>query len=95
MSDEKTERRAYRVTGHVQGVGYRWWTRQTAAKLGVTGTVRNVADGSVEVVAAGRPSAVSAFRQALHRGPPGAAVERIEDIELPEELPDIEFEIVT
>ena len=45
--------KAFIVTGRVQGVGFRWFTRQTASELGLRGTVRNARDGSVEVVADG------------------------------------------
>ena len=41
------------VRGHVQGVGFRWWTRARALELGLTGWARNTADGRVEVVAEG------------------------------------------
>jgi len=43
----------FRVTGRVQGVGFRWWTRAQATRLGVEGTVRNAADGSLSVRPAG------------------------------------------
>ncbi|MCA9737620.1 MAG: acylphosphatase, partial [Gemmatimonadetes bacterium] len=45
------EVRGYRITGVVQGVGFRWFTQRSACALGVKGTVRNAEDGSVEVVA--------------------------------------------
>ena len=41
--------RAYRIVGRVQGVGFRWWTRRTAERLSLYGSVRNLTDGSVEV----------------------------------------------
>ena len=71
--------RLFRVHGKVQGVGFRWWTRGVARKLGVTGTVRNLPDGSVEVRAHGTDEAVDAMRTELETGPPGASVESIEE----------------
>jgi acylphosphatase len=41
------------VRGHVQGVGFRWWTRSRALELGLAGFARNTGDGRVEVVAEG------------------------------------------
>ena len=41
------------VDGHVQGVGFRWWTRSQARRLGLRGTVANLPDGRVEVIAEG------------------------------------------
>jgi acylphosphatase len=41
------------VTGRVQGVGFRWWTRARALELGLTGSATNLADGRVQVVAEG------------------------------------------
>ncbi|MGH3520680.1 MAG: acylphosphatase [Haloechinothrix sp.] len=41
------------VHGHVQGVGFRWWTRARALELGLAGSANNLADGRVEVVAEG------------------------------------------
>lgn len=75
------DHRAYRVTGRVQGVGFRWWTSRTAEALGLTGSVRNRADGSVEVHAAGAPEALERFRRSLEEGPRGARVERVERVE--------------
>ena len=47
-----------RITGRVQGVGYRLWVTRTAASLGVRGWVRNRTDGSVEALVTGAPEAV-------------------------------------
>lgn len=69
-----SERRAYRITGTVQGVGFRWWTRKTAADMDLRGTVRNAADGSVEVEVEGAVDALERFEQALARGPAHARV---------------------
>ena len=54
------ELRGYSVNGRVQGVGFRWWTRRTADRLGIAGSVRNLPDGSVEVQ--GEPKARRYFR---------------------------------
>jgi acylphosphatase len=67
------------VSGHVQGVGFRWYVRREALGLGLRGRVRNLPDGRVEVAVAGKPAAVSAFRERLRTGPPGARVTRLEE----------------
>ena len=69
---EKTLR--LRITGRVQGVGYRLWATRTAASLGLRGCVRNRSDGSVEVLATGAPDAVAALVEACRQGPLGARV---------------------
>lgn len=69
-----------RVEGRVQGVGFRWFVREAAAALGLSGWVRNTADGSVEVLAAGQPSALSALRARLVEGPPHARVDRLVEL---------------
>jgi len=56
-----------RVTGVVQGVGYRFFVRNVAASLGLAGEVRNLSDGSVEVVAEGDRSLVGALIGGIHR----------------------------
>lgn len=66
------------VTGRVQGVGYRAWIVRQARRLGLAGWVRNRADGSVELLAAGPPDALDALLEACRRGPPLARVEAIE-----------------
>ncbi len=63
-----------RVTGVVQGVGFRYATVREAHRLGLTGWVRNTDDGAVEVLAEGPPEAVAALTVWLHRGPAGAFV---------------------
>lgn len=66
------------VTGQVQGVGYRAWTVRQARRLGVGGWVRNRADGSVELLAAGDATAIELLLDACRRGPPSAIVHGIE-----------------
>lgn len=69
-----TDRRAYRLEGRVQGVGFRWWTRREARELGLRGTVRNARDGAVEVEVEGDPDALDRFESRLREGPPAARV---------------------
>ena len=66
--------RNLRITGHVQGVGFRMHMVRKAHELGVTGWVRNRRDGSVETVVQGAPAAVEAMVAWARRGPPGAMV---------------------
>jgi acylphosphatase len=63
-----------RITGQVQGVGYRLWATRTAASLGLRGWVRNRTDGSVEALVTGPPEAVAAMIEAARNGPIGAQV---------------------
>ena len=67
------------VSGRVQGVGFRWFTRHAARDLGLTGRVRNLPDGRVEVEAAGSPERLDALRERLRQGPPGSRVSGLED----------------
>ena len=66
------------VSGAVQGVGYRYFAMNAAHELGVTGWVRNLWDGSVEVVAEGPRRALASFEVFLHEGPPSAQVTHVE-----------------
>ena len=66
------------VRGQVQGVGFRWFTLETAESLGLTGWVRNRKDGSVEAEAQGTGEALAAFVARLKSGNPSARVESIE-----------------
>jgi acylphosphatase len=65
------------VTGRVQGVFFRAWTRQQAEELGVTGWVRNCPDGRVDLHVEGEAAAVEELLSRLHRGPPAAQVEDV------------------
>ncbi len=66
------------VSGRVQGVFFRAAARDEAKRLGLTGWVRNMVDGRVELNACGPYSAVDAFIAWLHRGPPPARVTSVD-----------------
>jgi acylphosphatase len=57
------------VRGHVQGVGFRWWTRARALELGLVGYARNIDDGRVEVLAQGPTEAIDAMVRLLSEQP--------------------------
>ena len=65
------------VGGRVQGVNYRAATAEQAQRLKLDGWVKNLADGHVEVVAAGSPEAVAALARWLWQGPPAARVDAV------------------
>ncbi len=76
------------VVGRVQGVGFRWWTRRLARRLQLSGTVRNLRDGAVEVRVRGAPQAISELEKCLRSGPPTGYVERLETFQVNEILPN-------
>lgn len=69
-----------RIAGRVQGVGFRWFVREEARRLGLSGWVTNLATGEVEVAAAGQGSSIARLRDALGVGPTGAAVTGVQDV---------------
>jgi acylphosphatase len=71
-------RRRIRVTGRVQGVGFRWATAEQAQRLGVAGWARNLDDGAVLVEAEGSPADVRALVDWLRHGPATARVAALE-----------------
>jgi acylphosphatase len=85
--------RRYVIAGRVQGVGFRWFTHDAAAREGVHGWVRNLADGSVEVIAEGELASVDRVEHAVRRGPSSARVERFDVEELAPEGRTTGFEI--
>ena len=72
--------RRFVISGRVQGVGFRWFTKDVAAREGVTGWVRNLPDGRVEALAEGDADAVTRVERLLHHGPPGARVQSVNAI---------------
>jgi acylphosphatase len=76
-----------RVRGIVQGVGFRYFVRNTATSLGLDGEVRNRSDGTVEVVAEGERGLVEILIKELKIGPRYASVERV-DVEWQEPRKD-------
>lgn len=68
------------VRGRVQGVGFRWFAREAARGLDVSGWVKNRPDGSVEIAAEGSSGAIERLRAALGDGPPGASVASVDDL---------------
>ncbi len=74
--------RRYVIAGRVQGVGFRWFTHDAAAREGLHGWVRNLADGGVEVVVEGEQAAIDALEAAVRRGPSSARVEQFDTEEL-------------
>jgi len=76
-----------RITGRVQGVSFRAWTKGRAEALGLEGWVRNEVDGSVTALFGGAPEAVAQMARALKEGPRWARVDRVETA--PADIADI------
>lgn len=72
--------RGFLLKGRVQGVGFRWWTRKTALELGVVGTVKNLADGTVQVMARADQPTMERFADKLRQGPPVARVADMQEV---------------
>ena len=76
-----------RISGRIQGVGFRAWACRQALRLGVTGWVRNEADGTVSCECRGKEEALAAFTEALRKGPPLARVDKIDIRPVPGKAP--------
>jgi acylphosphatase len=74
--------RQYLISGQVQGVGYRYFAQRVAARHQVSGYVRNLADGRVEVLVEGAPENVEEFKHDLATGPESGHVEQVEELSL-------------
>jgi len=72
------------IRGRVQGVGFRWFVRETARKLGLSGWVSNRPDGNVELAAEGAEEALEKLRTAVENGPPGAMVQSVNELPPPD-----------
>jgi len=81
MNDKKITTLRANIFGKVQGVGFRAATVRQARLCGVTGWVRNAADGSVQVLAQGSTDAVDQLLSWLYKGPAAAKVDSVEVID--------------
>jgi len=72
------------VSGDVQGVGFRWYTRERAMTEGVAGSVRNLPDGRVEAIFEGDGAAVRRIVEWCRKGP---SMARVDSIEVRQEVP--------
>ena len=77
MSEPEDVRLVAWVHGHVQGVGFRWWTRSRALELGLTGYAANRPDGRVHVVAQGPRDACERLLQLLRSGKTPGQVDNV------------------
>ena len=80
--------RRWLLVGRVQGVGFRWYVLDRAQALGVRGWVRNMPDGSVEVVALATAATIDRLDAELAAGPPGARVIELVRTDVPHEIVD-------
>ena len=73
----------FTVAGRVQGVGFRRWAERQAEELGLSGWVRNLSDGRVEIMAVGEEADELAFWQACQKGPLFGKVIEINWVNIP------------
>ncbi|MEH7441276.1 acylphosphatase [Heyndrickxia sp. MSNUG] len=66
------------VSGDVQGVGYRYYTQMKAIQFGITGWVKNLQEGGVEILASGENDNLERFIDEVRRGNPFSTVDHIE-----------------
>ncbi len=76
--------RRFLIDGRVQGVGFRYFTADVAAREGIVGWVRNLPDRRVEVAAEGEAEAMTRFERAIRHGPPAA---RVDEVDVSEDVP--------
>jgi len=76
----------WHISGRVQGVGFRWFVVRQAERFDIRGWTRNMADGRVEVLAAGRHADLLKFGEAISEGPLLSRVDNVEKVDIPHEL---------
>ena len=81
------------ISGRVQGVAFRYLARERGADLGLTGWVRNISGGRVEVFAQGPEQMLEVFLTWLHDGPTAARVDRVERVPANPDPRFVDFEI--
>ena len=74
------------VRGRVQGVGFRWFVRVNARRLGIAGWVANQPDGTVEIAASGDRGKLDELKRIVTRGPEGAYVAAVDEVPAAENL---------
>jgi len=89
----EAQRILVRAAGRVQGVGFRYFCQSLARTLQVSGWVRNLPGGDVELEIQGEPKILEEFLQKIKTGPPGALVGDLQTLEIPTEKNESEFEI--
>ncbi len=82
------------LRGRVQGVGFRWFVREAARRAQLSGWVRNRQDGAVEIEAEGPTATLESFRMLVARGPDGAVVTSVDDVELSAQALEQPFTII-
>lgn len=79
------------ITGRVQGVGFRWFVRVAARRLQLAGWVMNRKDGTVEIAASGAQEKLEELRRHVRRGPDGAMVEEVNELDPVDETLEFPF----
>ncbi|MEO8194441.1 MAG: acylphosphatase [Gemmatimonadales bacterium] len=79
------------ITGRVQGVGFRWFVRETAKELQVAGWVKNCTDGNVEIAAEGNQEMLDELCRRVSHGPQGAEVTEVRHLETIDGILDFPF----
>jgi acylphosphatase len=95
MAVSEIQARLFVVSGHVQGVGFRFFVEAAARSLRLKGYVRNLNDGRVEVYASGSAAGLENLKRQMQLGPPASRVERIEERAAPGKSRYREFVIET
>ena len=85
--------RRFLISGRVQGVGFRFFVKAAGRREGLTGSVRNLSDGSVEAVCEGDADAVARFELVVREGPPGARVDEVKMQTIPVGVREQDFRI--
>jgi acylphosphatase len=94
MTQNDNKRIHLRITGRVQGVGFRWFVVAEGRRLGIGGWVRNNPDGSVELEAEGPPAALSSLRARVGKGPSAARVDQVHELSATDRQLPARFETV-